>query len=110
MNWSDIAREEAMKKDIFERFLKTRRVTPEDWKFCEEIDWHPVDELPFKKSYVRKISATLRETPIKFTSLAELFDDIHTRNHSNVRKKSDKTFSEKSSSGRNSEEKDTGNS
>jgi len=44
-----------MKRDIFERYKQTREVTDEDWEFCELIDWHPVDELPMKEEYIKKL-------------------------------------------------------
>ncbi len=55
INWSEVAREEANKRRIFEDFLKTRRLSSEDERFCESIDWHPVDELPLKEEFVRKL-------------------------------------------------------
>ena len=62
VNWSEIAKEETRKKLIFERYLETKEVSDEDWKFCESIDWHPVDELPIKK-----------EKSIKVSSVADIF-------------------------------------
>ena len=58
VNWSEVSREEAMKKEIFERFLKTRKLSEEDEQFCESIDWHPVDELPMREEQ-RDLYATL---------------------------------------------------
>ena len=55
VNWSELAREEAIKKEIFERYIKTGRIAKEDEKFCEESDWHPVDELPLREEYVKKL-------------------------------------------------------
>jgi hypothetical protein len=43
-----------MKQDILQRFNQTKEVTDEDWEFCEQIDWHPVDELPMKESFIKK--------------------------------------------------------
>jgi len=45
-----IGREEVLKKEIFERYLKTDRLIDEYWEFCEKTDWHPVDELPLNPS------------------------------------------------------------
>lgn len=53
VNWSDVGRREALKQEIFIRYIKTGEVTDEDWKFCEEIDWHPVDELPLKEEFIK---------------------------------------------------------
>jgi len=72
VNWSDIAKEETRKKLIFEKYMQTREVSDEDWEFCEEIDWHPVDELPLKKEFVKKLQAARKEKGIKFKNMAEL--------------------------------------
>ena len=55
VNWSELSREESRMKLIFEVFLRTRKVSEEDRKFCEDIDWHPVDWLPFKEEFVKEI-------------------------------------------------------
>lgn len=55
VTWSEVAREEALKKEIFERFLKTGTLSEEDQKFCDETDWYPIDELPLKEEYVKKL-------------------------------------------------------
>jgi hypothetical protein len=73
VNWSEIAKEETMKKLIFERYLKTREISDEDWKFCDKIDWHPVDELPIKKEYIEKIKNIKKEKSIKMSSVSDIF-------------------------------------
>ena len=55
VNWSEIAREEALKKLIFEKYLSKEAITAEEWEFCEKIDWHPVDDLPLKKEFLIKL-------------------------------------------------------
>jgi hypothetical protein len=55
VNWSEVAREEVRKKEIFENYLKTGKISDEEWAYCEEIDWHPVDELPLKEGYAKKL-------------------------------------------------------
>jgi len=77
VNWSEIAREEARKKLIFEDFMRKRELSDEDWRFCERLDWHPVDELPLKKGFIEKMRRISREKSIKVSSLAELFDELH---------------------------------
>ncbi len=74
VNWSEIAREETTKKEIFERYLKTKEITDEDFKFCESIDWHPVDELPIKKEYLEKLKKIKKEKAIKINSVSGLFE------------------------------------
>ena len=64
-----------VKKDISERYKQTGEVTDEDWEFCEQIDWHPVDELPPKPEHVEEMKRILKEGKfIKFKSVSEIFD------------------------------------
>src|SRR3989344_9560563 len=72
VNWSEIAREEAIKKLIFENYIKTGNITDNEWAFCERIDWHPVDELPLKKEFIEKLRKIKKEKGIKFKNIAEL--------------------------------------
>ncbi|MCK5107533.1 MAG: hypothetical protein KAQ83_02295 [Nanoarchaeota archaeon] len=76
VNWSEISKEEAMKKLIFEKFMKTRKVSDKDNEFCEKVDWHPVDELPLKPSYIKKLQKIRKEKGIRFNSVDELFKKI----------------------------------
>lgn len=55
VNWSEVAREKLMKREIFDKYLKTKKISKEDEIFCEEIDWHPVDELPLKEEFVERL-------------------------------------------------------
>jgi hypothetical protein len=73
VNWSEIAREEAMKKLISENFIRTGKISDDEWKFCESIDWHPVDEFPLKKEYIRKLSVISRQKHKKLKSFSEIF-------------------------------------
>lgn len=73
INWSEIAKQETRKKLIFEDYMRTKEISEEDWKFCEEIDWHPVDELPLKKEYVEKLKKIRKEKAIKVNSVNDLF-------------------------------------
>jgi len=75
VNWSNIAREETRKKEIFEDYMKTRELSDEDWKFCDSIDWHPVDELPLKESYKKKLAERMKEPSITVKSIKEIFEE-----------------------------------
>jgi len=72
INWSEIAREETMKKLIFENYMKTGKITDEEWEFCEKIDWHPVDELPLKEDFKKEMEKRRKEKGIKFNNIGEL--------------------------------------
>ncbi|MEK6933679.1 MAG: hypothetical protein AABW75_02265 [Nanoarchaeota archaeon] len=76
VNWSEIAREETMKKVIFENYIKTGTLTDEEWAFCEKIDWHPVDELPLKEEFIKKIEDIKKEKPIRVRSVSEIFRNL----------------------------------
>ena len=76
INWSEITREEALKKLIFENYIETGRITDEEWKFCEKIDWHPVDELPLKEEFKREIEKRKKEKSIKLKSISEVFKNV----------------------------------
>lgn len=73
VNWSEVAREEALKKLIFENYIKTGKLNDEDWEFCEKIDWHPVDELPLKQEFIDKIKNARNEKSLKLKSVSEIF-------------------------------------
>ena len=72
VNWSEVAREEAIKKIIFENYIKTGDITDEEWEFCEKIDWHPVDELPLKEEFKKEMEKRRKEKGIKFKNMDEL--------------------------------------
>ena len=76
VNWSEIAREEAMKKLIFENYIKTGSITDEEWEFCEKIDWHPVDELPLKEEFVEKLKKIKKGKFNKYNFVDEFFAKI----------------------------------
>ena len=76
VNWSEIAREEALKKIIFENYMKTGKITDEEWEFCEKIDWHPVDELPLKEEFKKELERKKKEKSIKLKSISDIFKNI----------------------------------
>ena len=71
VNWSEVAREESNKRRIFEEFIKNRKLSKEDEIFCEEIDWHPVDELPMKPEYAEKLRKISKKPSGKSTTVDE---------------------------------------
>jgi len=74
VNWSEIARQEILKKEIFEKYMKTGKITKQDWKFCEREDWHPVDQLPLREEYVKKLKKQLKQPSKRMTR--EEFDQL----------------------------------
>ncbi|MBI2045550.1 hypothetical protein HYT23_05830 [Candidatus Pacearchaeota archaeon] len=76
VNWSEIAKEETMKKLIFENYIKTGSISDGEWEFCEKIDWHPVDELPLKEEFKKKLNEIKKGKFKKYNSVEELFAKI----------------------------------
>lgn len=74
VNWSEVARENALKEDIFNRYIKTGEVTDEDWEFCESIDWHPVDELPMKEEFLKELEQR-KKGPFKTAKQLEFWKE-----------------------------------
>ncbi len=76
INWSEIAREETLKKLIFENYIKTGKLSDEEWEFCDRTDWHPVDELPLKEEFIKKLETIKKERPIKVKSVSDIFKNV----------------------------------
>ena len=76
VNWSEIAREEFLKRLIFDNYIKTGNLTDEEWEFCEKIDWHPVDELPLKEEFIKKLKKIKKGKFKKYNSVEEFFAKI----------------------------------
>ena len=73
VNWSESAREKLNKRRIFEEYIKTRKLSPKDEEFCEAMDWHPVDELQYKKSFIEKSLKAKKEKAVKAKGFSDLF-------------------------------------
>ena len=74
INWSEVSRERIMKREIFNRYIQTGTITDEDWGFCEQIDWHPVDELPLREDFVKELEQRRKGPFIKLKSVSEIFE------------------------------------
>ena len=67
INWSAIAREEVLKKIIFERYVKTGGLSEREQRFCDKIDWHPVDWLPLKESFIEDLKKIEKRSHSRMT-------------------------------------------
>ena len=74
--WSNITQDEHHKKEISERFLKTGAITDEDWTYCDSIDWHLVDELPLKDSFIKEIQSRKEEKAVRYKSVDEFSEKL----------------------------------
>lgn len=75
INWSEIGREEALKKLIFENYVKGNMLSDDEWDFCEKIDWHPADELPLKDEFKRELQKRKKGPFLKLKSVNDMFKD-----------------------------------
>jgi hypothetical protein len=79
INWSEIGREELLKRYIFDNYIKTGKMTKEEERFCEKIDWHPVDELPLKEEFIERLKK-IRKGPysksMNSKEVREWFDEL----------------------------------
>ena len=74
VNWSYVAQEACIKRRIFEEFMKTRKISKEDSQYCERIDWHPVDWLPLKEEFIKRLEEAEKEEAIPIKDLSDLFE------------------------------------
>ncbi|MDI6738281.1 MAG: hypothetical protein QME12_07265 [Nanoarchaeota archaeon] len=61
IDWSKVAVLELTKKAIFDKYVKTGKLSKADSEFCDRVDWHPVDWLPLKKEFVEKLKKAAKE-------------------------------------------------
>lgn len=71
VNWSEIGREEMLKRDIFDKFIKTRDLSKKDQEFCDKIDWYPVDELELKEEFVKELKKSMKRSRGKAMTIEE---------------------------------------
>ena len=71
VNWSEVGREEALKKEIFERFIKTGALLDADQEFCDKIGWYPIDWLPLREEFIEELKKARKE-PSERMTLGEL--------------------------------------
>lgn len=68
VNWSLTAITKFKMKSLFEKYMKKIEFSAEDNKFCELLDWHPVDELPMKEEYIKELLKASNEPSTPMTS------------------------------------------
>lgn len=55
VNWSETSREELLKKRLFEKFIKTGKLSEKDEEFCEKINWDPLDEMEVREEFLEEL-------------------------------------------------------
>lgn len=74
VNWSGVSREDLLKKRIFEKFIKTGDLSEREEKFCEKINWDPIDEMEVKEEYIEELKKTINgpHSPMTLEKLDKL--------------------------------------
>lgn len=80
IKWTEIARaaikEEALKLkklEMLSKYLDKKPINRKDWQSMERLDWHPVDEIELKESFVSQVLKASREKSKRINSSNELF-------------------------------------
>lgn len=71
VNWSELGREELLKKEIFDEYMKTGKLSESSQEFCDSNDWHPVDELPLKEEFIEELKRAKNEPDGKAMTVEE---------------------------------------
>jgi len=78
IRWSEVARNAILEKiihlrklEILRKYVDKEPIPEKDWEWMDEHDWHPVDELPMKKSFIASLKASRKEKSYPF-SLSDL--------------------------------------
>lgn len=81
IKWTEVARkairEEALKLkklQLLSRYLDKKPISAEEWRLMDKIDWHPVDEIELKDSFVKEILKASRGKSAKVKHIKELFE------------------------------------
>jgi len=70
VNWSEVAREKTMKREIFERFI-AGELTEKDDEFCERTGWDPLDEMEVREEFIKELKEAENEPSGKPMTLEE---------------------------------------
>ena len=76
VNYTKREKDEILKRYIFEKYIKTKKLSKEENDFCEKIDWHPTDELPLREELIAKLKKIRKGKYHKYGSIKELIEDI----------------------------------
>jgi len=73
IKWSEVAKNaiaakvvELRKLSILRKYMDKEPIPDSDWAWMDAHDWHPVDELPMRKAYVKSLKASMKEKSYPF--------------------------------------------
>ncbi|MFH1256835.1 MAG: hypothetical protein V1494_06105 [Candidatus Diapherotrites archaeon] len=79
IKWTEIARnaireeaEKLRKVEILQKYLERKPISAEEWKWMDEMDWHPVDAMNYKPEFVKEVQNAGKSKSRKIKSLSEL--------------------------------------
>ncbi len=79
IKWTEIARkaireeaEKLKKLEILQKYVERKPISEAEWKWMDEIDWHPVDERNYKPGFAEKAIKQAAAKGKKIKSLDDL--------------------------------------
>ncbi len=73
VRWSKVVQDGIRKRKILETYLREKSISEEDAAFCEDIDWHPVDELPIKQEFIAMLKKTDKGPVVAVKDVSDIF-------------------------------------
>ncbi len=73
VRWSKVVQDGIRKRKIREVYLREKSISEADVAFCEEVDWHPVDELPIRQEVIDKLKKSNKRSLAAVRNVSEAF-------------------------------------
>ena len=73
VRWSRVVQEGIRKRKILETYIRDKSISEADAAFCENMDWHPVDELPIKQHVIEDIRKAHKRSLIPVKDVSDIF-------------------------------------
>ncbi|WP_407356682.1 hypothetical protein [Methanolobus sp. WCC5] len=73
VRWSRVVQDGIRKRKIVETYIRDKNISEADAVFCELMDWHPVDELPFREDVLENIRKTDKRSFVKVQDISDIF-------------------------------------
>jgi hypothetical protein len=63
---------DSKKQGILEKYLAGKELSEHECNWLEKIDWHPVDELEYRKGFAENLDSAMKSGSRKIRGLHEL--------------------------------------
>ncbi len=83
IKWTEIARaamrqeaEKLKKLEILQKYMEKKPLSEEEWRWMDNIDWHPVDEMEYKRQFIEEMKRLEKEPTIKVKNIKKFFEKL----------------------------------